>query len=157
MPSRRFKLLSVPLSAFSLIEVTLALGIFAFAIIPILGILPVGLNMAQHAYRQNDMTSVLSSATSAIRGLRWDENNRLVPGGWLERPLPLNSVIYVTSGSEIVPSAAEADFRLEIETSGDDAWPGVVHAKIAISWPADNAAPSDSQKEETVTIIRIPY
>jgi len=54
-------------SAFSLIEVTIALSIAAFSLVSILGLIPVGLNSSASAKRQTEAVSILSSITADLR------------------------------------------------------------------------------------------
>ena len=53
--------------AFSLVEVTLALGIAAFCLIAIFGLLPVGMQTNRNATSQTAATNILSSVVSDIR------------------------------------------------------------------------------------------
>ena len=62
-----------PQGAFSLIEVTLALGIIAFAMIPLVGLLSTGLNVQKQATDQARAVQVQGSASSAIWGVRKTE------------------------------------------------------------------------------------
>ena len=55
-------------TGFSLIEVTLAIGITAFALIAIVGLIPTGLRSTQEANDQARATEVLKLAATAIRG-----------------------------------------------------------------------------------------
>jgi type II secretory pathway pseudopilin PulG len=54
-------------SAFSLVEVTLALGIAAFCLIAVFGLMPVGVQTNRNATSQTATTSILSSVVSDIR------------------------------------------------------------------------------------------
>ena len=55
------------ISAFSLVEVTLALGVAGFCFIAILGLLPVGVQTNQRAISQTAATGILSSVVSDLR------------------------------------------------------------------------------------------
>jgi hypothetical protein len=61
------KLRSRSIAAFSLVEVTLALGIAAFCLIAILGLVPVGVQTNRNATSQTVATNILSSVVSDIR------------------------------------------------------------------------------------------
>jgi|SRR5436190_5630008 len=52
---------------FSLVEVTLALGIAAFCLITLLGLLPLGIQTNQNAVSQTAAASVLSSVVADLR------------------------------------------------------------------------------------------
>jgi uncharacterized protein (TIGR02598 family) len=54
-------------SGFSLIEVTIALGIAAFSLVSILGVMPVGLSTSASAKRQTEAVNIMSSVTADIR------------------------------------------------------------------------------------------
>ena len=54
-------------SAFSLVEVTLALGIAAFCLIAILGLLPVGMNSNHTATEQTASIGILSAIAADLR------------------------------------------------------------------------------------------
>src|SRR5205809_1506701 len=55
------------LHAFSLVEVTLALGVAAFCLIAVLGLVPVGVQTNRNATSQTTATNILSSVVSDIR------------------------------------------------------------------------------------------
>jgi type II secretory pathway pseudopilin PulG len=56
-----------PASAFSLVEVVLALGVAAFALIAILGMLPVGLKTQQASVEQTTANGIISQISSDLR------------------------------------------------------------------------------------------
>ena len=55
------------LHAFSLVEVTLALGIAVFCLIAVFGLVPVGVQTNRNATSQTTATNILSSVVSDIR------------------------------------------------------------------------------------------
>src|SRR5205809_8091855 len=54
-------------SAFSLVEVTLALGIAAFCLIAVFGLMPVGIQTNRNMISQTAATSIISSVLADIR------------------------------------------------------------------------------------------
>jgi type II secretory pathway pseudopilin PulG len=52
--------------AFSLVEVTLALGVMAFCLVAVLGLLPVGLANNRNSIQQTAATSILSSVAADL-------------------------------------------------------------------------------------------
>ncbi len=62
----RTRLLS---AAFSLVEVVLALGIVAFALVSVIGLLPAGLNSQRQATEQARAIQALSAVSNSIRGV----------------------------------------------------------------------------------------
>ena len=67
-------------AAFSLVEVTLALGVAAFCLIAVFGLLPVGVNSDQTSIQQ---TAAASLATSISRRSAGGENRQRDPGAKL--------------------------------------------------------------------------
>jgi type II secretory pathway pseudopilin PulG len=61
------KLRSRSIAGFSLVEVTLALGIAAFCLIAVFGLVPVGVQTNRNATSQTTATNILSSVVSDIR------------------------------------------------------------------------------------------
>src|SRR4026207_1558234 len=55
------------IAAFSLVELTLALGIAAFCLIAVFGLVPVGVQTNRNATSQTTATNILSSVISDIR------------------------------------------------------------------------------------------
>lgn len=56
-----------PILAFSLVEVTLALGIAAFCLIAVFGLMPVGVQTNRNAKSQTAATGILTSVVSDMR------------------------------------------------------------------------------------------
>lgn len=56
-----------PTDGFSLVEVTLALGIAGFCLIAVLGLLPVGIQTNQRSISQTAATAILSSVIADLR------------------------------------------------------------------------------------------
>src|SRR6266542_3377646 len=54
-------------AAFSLVEVTLAIGIAAFCLIAVLGLLPVALTIQQASIQQTTATAILSTTAADLR------------------------------------------------------------------------------------------
>jgi uncharacterized protein (TIGR02598 family) len=54
-------------SGFSLVEITLALGVAAFALLAILGLIPVGLNSNQTSIEQSTATNIASAISADFR------------------------------------------------------------------------------------------
>ena len=57
-------------ASFSLVELTLALGVAAFCLIAVFGLVPVGVQSNRNATSQTAATNILSSVASDIRGSR---------------------------------------------------------------------------------------
>jgi len=62
-------------AAFSLVELTLALGVAAFCLVAVFGLVPVGVQTNRSATSQTAATNILSSVVSDIRGSPTGQSN----------------------------------------------------------------------------------
>jgi hypothetical protein len=68
---------SICLAAFSLVEVTLALGIAAFCLIAVMGIIPVGVRTNRNATSQTAATNVMAAVIADLRATPRTNNTSL--------------------------------------------------------------------------------
>jgi uncharacterized protein (TIGR02598 family) len=137
------KLSSRSIAAFSLVEVTLALGIAGFCLIAVLGLVPVGVQTNRNATSQTAATNILSNVVSDIRAS--------LPGQGLTAKYRINRTKAVTTAycfdgqgrSWALPInvwTCPADyyrFRLTVRIGNNPA--SVVYpnyADLIVSWPA---------------------
>ena len=76
-----------PTQAFSLIEVTLALGIVSFALVAVMGLLPTGLNTQRQSVNQSFGVQGLNDVAQALQGIYVSTN-----GTTTNFPAPLESL-----------------------------------------------------------------
>jgi uncharacterized protein (TIGR02598 family) len=137
-------------SAFSLVELTLALGVAAFCLLAVFGLVPVGVQTNRNATSQTAATNILTSVVSDLRASvpnqqasnkyginRGKGNSTMVcfdgQGGWtrlvgLSTVCPANSVYRL--------------YVLVDQTSPSTAY--LAHAYLRVTWPAapnPNATP----------------
>jgi len=150
-------------TAFSLIEVTLALGVAAFALIAILGMLPVGLNTQQVSVRQTTANSITSQVLGVLRAAvrhpgnsnkQFDLQHFPKGGAWDPEP----DVLYFTNEGNSVGSAITPDsvYRATINYfQPPDPQYTTSLANITVSWPpqADPTTGVVAGKVETFVAI----
>jgi hypothetical protein len=138
-------------AAFSLVEITLALGVAAFCLVAILGMLPVGLKTQQAGVQQTSANAIISQIVGDLRA-----DVRLPPGQaskeqasglglhghWAQVATP--DTIYFTNEGKQTPNAgsvnvspppADAVYRATI-TYRFPPSDTTSLASITISWPA---------------------
>lgn len=79
-------------NAFSLVEVVLALGVVSFAVVAILGILPVGLNTSHSAQDETRAAQIAEDILASLAGQAPSNYNSAIiqlPSG-VQFPVPLN-------------------------------------------------------------------
>ena len=131
-------------NAFSLLEVTFALGVAAFSFVAVLGMLPAGLKIQQGSVNQTKASAIMLQITADLRA-----DVRLPPGKaktdqfglnghWAAVATPDN--LYFTNdlkqtGSVNVSPPADAVFRATITYLFPPTATTSI-AKISVSWPA---------------------
>lgn len=109
------------LSAFSLIEVTIALGIVAFALIPLVGLLPIGLNAAHDAVEKTTLSHIVRQIGSDLDKLSFAEVATFTANPlrftWEGKPTTvLNEAVYEVAMEPAQPSYPGASNLSNIQT-----------------------------------------
>lgn len=129
-------------SAFSLVEIALALGLFSFCLVGILGLLPVGLNNVKILREESAAVKTLEHITYAIRGgtlrsgtfqaggdfsdIVWEEGNGL------------NLTISDLSLSGLrTPSEIDQRMTATIEILPQSNPDMPVNALVSVAWPSN--------------------
>ena len=155
------------LSAFSLVEVTLALGIAAFCLIAVFGLMPVGVQTNRNATSQTAATAILSSVVSDMRASAIG-----TPGG---AQSSLYYIVIPVRGSLGVPQTRYFDgegrcstdlagsirpdgsswappivTRYQLSVSFPSPATGVTYADLKVTWPAAALPGNASGSAETL-------
>ena len=156
-------------AAFSLVEITLALGVAAFALIAVLGMLPVGLKTQQASIQQTTANSIISQIEGKLRAA-----TRVPPGQedksdskWLLHPHtgggpwdPTPDTLFFTNEGNSAGSALTTNsvYRATINYYAPPT-PGYSTslADITISWPPqfDPTNPASALKGKVETFVAI--
>ena len=118
-------------AAFSLVEVTLALGVAGFCLLAVFGMLPVGVQTNQRSFSQTAAASILSNVTADIRSAKSLATSPQfgVKVGQANPPLYFNDAGQITT-------AANARYRLTITFENSaNAYPAT-YADLKVTWPA---------------------
>jgi uncharacterized protein (TIGR02598 family) len=135
--------------AFSLVEVTLALGVAAFCLLVLLGLLPTGLKTQQSSIQQTTANAIISTIWSDLRAdmilppgqyrhLEEDSGYQL-HGHWAAMQQP--DTLYFTqegkqTGTVNGTPPADAVFRAKITYNPVPPTGNTSVANIVVSWPA---------------------
>jgi uncharacterized protein (TIGR02598 family) len=136
--------------AFSLIEVTLALGVAGFCLIAVFGLLPIGVQTNQRALSQTAATAILSSVIADMRATpRTSPPGSPTPSPQYQIPIPANPVtspttapplFFAQEGTFSTSIQSQSRYRLTVTFLTND--PGTTPAKTAtladlkVTWPA---------------------
>ena len=148
-------------AGFSLVEVTLALGVAAFCLLVLLGLIPTGLKTQQNGIQQTTANQILSQICSFLRadvrlppGLyrqvcpdppdpddpcNWDD----LHGHWLEVAHPPDTMYFTNDGKQTGAVGngsgdppANAVFRVKITYNPVPPTGSTSIANVVVSWPA---------------------
>jgi uncharacterized protein (TIGR02598 family) len=124
-------------SAFSLVEVTLALGIAAFCLIAVFGLMPVGVQTNRNATSQTAATNILSSVVSDIRASPKGHANSAKYG--IRRSKGNTTTVYFDGQGQFTTSlGANSRYRLYAKIYPTVAQPPYLatYAYLKVTWPA---------------------
>ncbi len=126
-----------PIHGFSLVEVALALGIAAFCLIAVFGLLPVGISSTAVATQQTVATSLLASVASDLRAL--SKQTTTSERFKIDVTTPGLKSIFMSEDGRTSPSAS-ADFRYRLTcnvlTPPATAPKSATAISIRLTWPA---------------------
>jgi uncharacterized protein (TIGR02598 family) len=139
-------------SGFSLVEVTLALGIAAFCLIAVFGLVPVGVQTNRNATSQTAATNIMTAVISDLRATpttKTISTQFSISFGSCKRFYFNNEGQVVASGacnqSITVPPTSRYQLNVTWPDSGSG---GLRYADLKVTWPAAATAANASGSAE---------
>ena len=144
-------------SAFSLVEVTLALGIAAFGLIAVFGLLPTGLNTNQASIRQTAAANVIAGIAADLR--QAPTADQIASAPILTAVSPRLGIKLTTSptkgyldeGGALTPGSATSLATSSLTTSSN------YQVNITIINPVSVPAPTPPVRTVTMAIVQISW
>ena len=140
-------------AGFSLVEVTLAIGLAGFALLAIFGMLPVGLSTNQASIQQTEAANIV---TGIVADLRQVANvGAIAANTSLSSISPkygidaagAGSTIFIDESGALVNTAAQARYKAVAQFTQPSAGQRTAtYGSVIISWPAAAANPSGTVK-----------
>jgi uncharacterized protein (TIGR02598 family) len=132
-------------AAFSLVEVTLALGIAAFCLIAVIGVIPVGVQTNRNATSQTAATNVMAAVIADLRATPTATNTSSQFG-----------ISFGTSGTQTryfdgsgtASTSLTANSRYRLDITWSSAPTGLRYAGVKVWWPAAATAANASGSTE---------
>jgi uncharacterized protein (TIGR02598 family) len=126
-----------PVSAFSLIEVTLALGVGAFCLIAVCGLLPVGVQINRNATSQTVGTGILASVIADLRATPTGS----VTSTQYQITFGQSKTIYFDGAGQFATSLSPTSrYRLDVTFPRNEGFThSPTYVDLKVTWPA--AAP----------------
>src|SRR5262245_45824785 len=120
-------------AAFSLVEVTLALGIAAFCLIAVFGLMPVGVQTNRSATSQTAATNILAAVVADLRATPATSSTSTQYGiTFGTNPPPL---YFDGTGQFSRSLSANSRYQLNV-TWSSSGWNGLKYAGVKVTWPA---------------------
>lgn len=128
---------------FSLVEVTLAIGIAGFCLIALFGMLPVGLKSNQAAVQQMLANSILTSVVSDLKTTPVTEpRGAATSSPRFQIPLPAqnstgaSNPLYFTEDGRLTTDQGQSMFRLTVTFLPNAGSRAASLANVKITWPS---------------------
>jgi uncharacterized protein (TIGR02598 family) len=125
-------------SGFSLVEVTLALGVAAFCLIAVSGLLSVGVQTNQRSTSQTLATNIMAAAAADLRNTTKVAFGTSPSGSSPLFLIPASgttTIYFDASGSQTAVTSAQV-YRLSVTTSNSNPTIAPTYAKMQVTWPA---------------------
>jgi len=117
-------------SGFSLVELTLALGIAAFCLIAVFGLLPVGVQTNRNATSQTAATNIMAAVVSDLRATPTFNTTSTEFG----ITFGTNATLYFDGSGQFTTSlSANSRYQLNVTWYGST---GLRYADVKVTWPA---------------------
>jgi uncharacterized protein (TIGR02598 family) len=143
---------------FSLVETVIALGIFAFCIVVIMGLMPIGLQSARSVANEGNAVNIAESISAGWMAQQEADQPLLLPGIVSNPPIPALSantgpqIFYFDSRGQQVAAAAEASLRMQYRSVVRDNTSAV---EMTFFWPA-TASNEAAQSRTFDAIFQLP-
>ena len=141
-------------TAFSLIEVVIALGIFAFCIVGIVGLLPIASNAVKSVSQESNANNIAESIAgfwqvaplgSSTTGGNFTMGNFTVGNG-------TDTFYYDNNGAQVL-ALAESSLKLDYEAQPLSSLPGSFTVNLTFTWPPNASDNSTIATKRTFNYI----
>jgi uncharacterized protein (TIGR02598 family) len=150
-------------SAFSLVEVALALGIAAFALVAVFGLLPLGITSNQNSVEQTIAAGVATAVAADLRATPAGTvgSSASVLSSRYQIPIPgsgggestLSPPLYLKEDASVQTTASAARYQVNVTLTAPAAGRAATMARILVTWPpsASVTPPNYSSSFEVMT------
>jgi uncharacterized protein (TIGR02598 family) len=142
--------------AFSLIEVVIALGIFAFCIVGIVGLLPIASNAVKSVSQESNANNIAESIAGfwqvAPSGSQTGGNFTM--GNFtVGTTTPTPPIIYYNNEGIVVDTVAESSLRLTYDVQNLVGFANTFTVNLTFTWPPNASANSTTANTRTFNYI----
>ncbi len=127
-------------ASFSLVEVTLALGIAAFCLIAVFGIMPIGVQTNRNAASQTAATNIISAVVADLRATPKTSTT----SSQFAIQFGQSKDLYFNGTGGFVPDTPDANSRYHLNITFPSSPTGLPYADLKVTWPAAATAANAS-------------
>jgi len=143
-------------SAFSLVEVVIAMGVAAFCLVAMLGLIPTGVKSVKAATDQTGATTVLDQVVTDLRSTPVGSNSSptfgiSLPSVGTPSATSSTNLIFSETGSMVLSNDFNARYVAAITLSNSSAF--ITTALIQVRWPSVASSSNALGTVETVSTI----
>ncbi len=140
-------------SAFSFVEVTMAVGIIAFAAILLYALLPTGIAAVRGGTLEESATDIVASAAADLRRVESGQSTSPIYQLPALTSTPVASTRFLDKNGTLLPGMTGATFRLDF-TPYTNPNPQLAVWHLAVLWPAQAAEPNNMT--EGIVVLNRP-
>ncbi|MFZ4776172.1 MAG: hypothetical protein ACOYM3_12445 [Terrimicrobiaceae bacterium] len=140
-----------PTSAFSLVEVTLALGLAGFCLVALLGLIPAGMRNASTATEQTAAVGLLGAVVADLSGTIGSSSSS--PQYGIALPASGSATTSTNYFSDGGQTNARSQSRYVVESTITPQNNDLATARILIYWPAMATSTNAKGSVESVTVL----
>ena len=144
----------VPHKAFSLIEVVIALGLFAFCIVGIVGLLPIAANSVKSVSIESTANNIAESISGfwQVAPLLATSSANFTMGNFTVGTTG-NQTFYYNNDGSIVPDVTVASLRLIYDVNALSGFPNTFTVNLTFTWPPNASSNSTTATTRTFNYI----
>jgi len=140
--------------AFSLIEVVIALGLFAFCIVGIVGLLPIAANSVKSVSIESTANNIAESISGfwQVAPLLATSSANFTMGNFTVGTTG-NQTFYYNNDGSIVPDVTAASLRLIYDANALSGFPNTFTVNLTFTWPPNASSNSTTATTRTFNYI----
>jgi uncharacterized protein (TIGR02598 family) len=121
-------------AGFSLVEATLAIGIAAFCLMAVFGLMPVGVQTNRNATSQTTATNIIAAVVADLRATLKTAGTWTGTSSQFSIPLGTSTTLYFDSAGQFTTSlTANSRYQLNITFPSTG---NLTYADLKVTWPA---------------------
>ena len=144
------------LTAFSLVEVTLALGVAVFCLVAVFGLLPIGVNSSQTSTEQTVANGIISAVAADLRATPREQaiaSNQFALAIPASGTAGLATLYFTADGRAATTLQTDSRYRLTLTFPATPGGRAATLADLKVSWPATAALANASGVAETFVAL----